>query len=157
VRLGAAQPGVQHGLELQQQRRHHRGGGSDRRLGRERQRAQHEGEHRGDRGGGAEPAGLDLVPIADRKERDDGQQRRREHQPGRDAAARSPAQGLAEQRRDAAKQPDQTEGAQAGDTLPLGQRALVPTALHADDQPDRQRDRQPCDCRGLVHWRPGCA
>jgi hypothetical protein len=44
--------------------------------------------------------------------------------------------------------------AQAGRPLPFGLIALLPAALNADDEADRERDRQPPDELECIHGYP---
>ena len=66
----------------------------------------------------------------------------------------------AELDRDGAEQRNQTEGAEAGDAAALGKLAILPSALEAHQQADREGDREPPQqmrvfrCHALVreHW-----
>ena len=144
--LQPADPAVQRRLGGQQRGGGHGGGGGGGHLAEHRRAAEREGQQFGDLGGDAEIlVALGAEPVGDgdqdgEAEEDEPEGCRAEY-PGEPAA-------------DAAEQPHQREGADAGDAIAAGFLAGVPAALDAEEEADGERKAQALEDLGFVHGSP---
>ena len=132
------QPGVQRALEGQQ---HGNGDARRRRRGHvahDRQGAERKGQHAGDDRRGAE--GLVVLHLAVAEHGDHRREGDERHPQGHHAGFTGAAR---ERAPDAAQEPRQGMGAQAGGAVALGFLALAPAALDADHEADGEGDGQP--------------